>query len=138
MDTGLNIRPVQPVSTAPARVIPPVERQTAASELPAPQAVTAPADASSTRFREEADGRNLRAALNAAIDKKSDQIVTAPVQKVVRDEATKELIFRKVRPDTGQVVGQYPDEAMLRLKAYNAQVRREELATADARRALFA
>ncbi len=138
MDTGLNIRPVQPVSTAPARVSPPVERQTAASELPAPQAVTAPADLSSTRFREEAEGRNLRAALNAAIDKKSDRIETAPVQKVVRDETTKELIFRKVRPDTGQVVGQYPDEAMLRLKAYNAQVRRQELATADAPRALFA
>jgi hypothetical protein len=127
MDTGLSIRPVQTANLAPVRVAPPVERQTVASDLPETQAVTAAADDSPVRFQEDAGGRELRSQLNAAIDQKSSRIESQAVQKVVQDEATKELIFRKVRPDTGQVIGQYPEEAMLRLRAYNAQVLREEL-----------
>jgi hypothetical protein len=130
MDTGLSIRPVQPVSVAPVRVSPPVERQTVASELPETQAVAAaPADVP-VRFDDEASSRSLRAELNAAIDKKSSQIVADPVSKVVQDETTKELIFRKVSPDTGQVIRQYPDEAMLRQRAYAVQAKREALDTA--------
>lgn len=129
MDTGLNVRPVQPVASAPTRVSPPVERQTTASELPETQAVTAAAEGDSARFDEEAGSRTLCAELNAAIDKKSSRFGSEAVQKVVQDQTTKELVFRKVRPDTGQVVAQYPEEAMLRLRAYNAQMRREELDT---------
>jgi hypothetical protein len=125
MDTGLNIRPVQTANLAPVRIAPPVERQAVASDLPETQAVTAAAEVAPVSFQEDASGRGLRAQLNVAIDQKSSRIDTPAVQKVVQDEATKELIFRKVRPDTGQVVGQFPDEAMLRLKAYNAQARKD-------------
>jgi phage-related baseplate assembly protein len=130
MDSGLSIRPVQPVSIAPVRISPPVERQTVASELPETQAVAAaPADAP-VRFDDEASARNLRAELNAAIDKKSSQVTPDPVSKVVQDETTKELIFRKISPATGEVIRQYPDEAMLRQRAYSLQARREALETA--------
>ncbi len=130
MDTGLSIRPVQPVSVAPVRVAPPVERQTVASELPETQAVAAvPADAP-VQFNDEASARNLRAELNAAIDKKSSRIAPEPLSKVVRDETTKELVFRKISPATGEVIRQYPDEAILRQRAYSVQARREALETA--------
>jgi hypothetical protein len=127
MDTGLNVRPVQPVSVAPVRISPPVERQTAASDLPETQAVTAAPVTDPVRFDDQRDGRELRAQLNSAIDRKSDGPPAEPLRRVVQDPATKELVFRKISPDTGQVIGQYPEEALLRLKAYNAQVNRAAL-----------
>ncbi len=127
MDTGLNIRPVLAAQSAPVRVDPPVARQAVAPELPDTQAVTAASEDVPVRFNEESGARNLRAALNSALDRKASKIAEPPVSQVVRDEATKELIFRKVNPETGRIVGQYPDEAIMRLKAYNAQLRKEEL-----------
>jgi phage-related baseplate assembly protein len=127
MDTGLNIRPGPPVGNAPARVAPPPERQTAASELPETKAVTAAADDAPVQFDNKAGVSDLRAALNAAIDTQAIKLPTEPVSRVVEDQDTKELIFRKISPSTGQVIKQYPEEAMLRLKAYNAQLRREAL-----------
>jgi uncharacterized FlaG/YvyC family protein len=135
MDTGLNIRPVQPVSIAPVRMSPPVERQAAASELPETQAVTAVAEDASVRSRQESQGRELRAELNSAFDRKAD-VAGTTVSKVIQDETTKELVFRKISAATGEIVGQFPEEAMLRLKAYNAQ--QEKRAEAEAARVLFA
>jgi uncharacterized FlaG/YvyC family protein len=126
MDTGLNIRPVPSVSSAPVRIDPPVARQTAAPDLPDTQAVTAAAEAAPVRFNEEAGTRDLRAALNSAIDSKARSLPAQPVNRVERDATTKELIFRKVNPETGQIIGQFPEEAMLRLKAYNAQLLKDE------------
>ncbi|MGL4241731.1 MAG: hypothetical protein ACRCTI_11515 [Beijerinckiaceae bacterium] len=130
MDTGLNVRPVPPVGSAPVRIDPPVARQTVAPELPDAQAVTAATEDAPVRFNEEAGSRDLRAALNSAIDTKVGRLPVQPVSKVAQDEATKELIFRKVNPETGQIIGQFPEEAALRLKAYNAQQRREEAESA--------
>jgi hypothetical protein len=127
MDTGLNVRPVLAAQSAPARVDPPVTRQAVVPELPDTQAVTAASEDVPVRFNEESGARNMRAALNSALDQKTSKLASTPVSQVVRDEATKELIFRKVNPETGRIVGQYPDEAIMRLKAYNAQLRKEEL-----------
>jgi hypothetical protein len=39
-------------------------------------------------------------------------------------------VFRRYSPTTGQVVQQFPEEAILRQRAYAVQLRREELALA--------
>jgi hypothetical protein len=135
MDTGLNVRPVPSVGSAPVRIDPPAARQTAAPELPDTQAVTAATEDAPVRFNEEAGSRELRAALNSAFDSRANSLPVQPVSKVERDATTKELVFRKVNPETGQIVGQFPEEALLRLKAYNAQVLRDE---ADLARAVLA
>jgi hypothetical protein len=127
MDTGLNIRPVQTVSSAPVRSDPPVARQTVSPVLPEAQAVTAASEDAPVRLNERAGQRELRAALNAAIDDRVPRAPIVPVSKVVQDEATKELVFRKISPETGEVIGQFPEEAVLRNKAYSAQLRREDL-----------
>jgi hypothetical protein len=126
MDTGLNIRTAAPASPAPARIEPPAARQTVASELPEAQAVTAAPEDAPVRFNEEAGARNLRAALNAALDGKVAVPKAAAVSDIDEDAATRQLVFRKIDSDTGRVIGQFPDEAILRLKAYNARQRREE------------
>lgn len=121
MDTGLTVRPVQPTSLAPVRIDPAPQRQVARTELPDSQAVTAPEEARPAPF--DQDGQQLRADLNRVIDAR-----TAPtISKVERDEVTRELIFRKLSASTGRVVQQFPDEAVLRQRAYAVQQRRAEL-----------
>lgn len=120
MDTGFSVRPVQPVSIAPVRMSPPVERQTVVTDLPETQVVTATAESAEVRQKQESEVRDLRAELNTAIDRKAE-IGSSTVSKVVQDETTKELIFRKISAKTGEIVGQFPDEALLRNRAYNAQ-----------------
>jgi uncharacterized FlaG/YvyC family protein len=127
MDTGITIRPVQPVSIQPARVAPPVERQTVASELPETQAVVAAPESVAARSAPEGESRSRLAELNTAIDRKAVAVFRETVSKVVQDETTKELVFQKVSSDTGRIIGQFPDEALLRMKAYSAQVRSAEL-----------
>jgi uncharacterized FlaG/YvyC family protein len=127
MDTGITIRPVQPVSIQPARVAPPVERQTVASELPETQAVVAAPEAVAARSAPEGESSARLAELNTAIDRKAVAVFRETVSKVVQDETTKELVFQKVSSDTGRIIGQFPDEALLRMKAYSAQVRSAEL-----------
>jgi hypothetical protein len=133
MDTGLNVRIAQPVSIAPVRVAPPVERQAVASELPATQAVTAVADEPAVNLRDSNTSDNLRAEISEALDRRA-RIVGETVSKVDRDETTKELIFRKISAETGQIIGQYPDEAMLRQRAYNAQMEKRAETEAEASR----
>jgi hypothetical protein len=133
MDTGLNIRPVQPVSIAPVRMSPPVERQTAVSELPDVQAVTALSKDPAADRRDDDRTGTLRAEISTALDRRA-RTLGQTLNKVDRDEATKELIFRKISAETGQVVGQFPDEALLRQKAYTAQMEKRAEAEADAGR----
>jgi hypothetical protein len=123
MDTGLNIRPVQTTSVAPVRVEPAQQRQVARTELPEAQAVLAAADTRPVQFDQNDQQQKLRAQLNSAIDAR----VSQPTTKVDRDEVTQELVFRKLSASTGRVVQQYPDEAIMRQRAYAVQQRRAEL-----------
>jgi hypothetical protein len=127
MDTGLQIRSVQPVNIAPARFLPAPERQVAASDLPETQAVTAAANVPA-QSEDTSASRDLRATLNTTFDRRAADAIAEPVRKVTEDEVTKELVFQKFNAETGLVIGQYPDEAMLRLRAYNAQIRQAEQA----------
>jgi hypothetical protein len=123
MDTGLNIRPVQTAPAAPLRIEAPVVRQVARTELPETQSVQAVAAVSTVTFDQNDQQLQLRAQLNASIDART----AAPQKKVDRDAATQELVFRTVNAETGQVVSQYPDEAVLRQRAYNQQQSRAQL-----------
>ena len=126
MEPGLNIRPVPSASVAPVRAEPPQQRQVARTELPEAQAVLAAADTSPIRIEQPTAEQRAVGALNRAIDAAANQTTT----RVDRDEATQELVFRRYSPTTGQVVQQFPEEAILRQRAYAVQLRREELALA--------
>jgi uncharacterized FlaG/YvyC family protein len=123
METGLNVRPVQTTSIAAVRVEPAEQRQVARTELPEAAAVTAAPEVQPVRFDEGDDQGKLRAELNRALDAAAAQ----PTLKVEQDETTREIVFRKVSPSTGQVVQQFPDEAVMRQRAYAAQQRRAAL-----------
>jgi hypothetical protein len=123
METGLNIRPVQTTSFAPVRAEPSPQRQVARTELPETQAVFAAAESQPVQFDQSDQQQKIRAQLNSVIDSRLSQ----PTTKVDRDEVTQELVFRKVSPSSGQVVQQYPDEAIMRQRAYAVQQRRAEL-----------
>lgn len=110
MESVSGVRPVQTTSQAPVRVFVPQERQVARTELPEAKVVNAAARVAET-------GR-----------KAEDQSQAAQLQtkRVVRDDATKELVFRTVSASTGQVISQYPDEAILRDRAYRANQERQD------------
>ena len=103
MDTGLTIRPTGSVAQA-SYVRPeaaPV-REAVATQLTAAQSVTAAAD--TTPSRSDVARRTV-----------------APPQSrdVVLDAQSREVIFRVVDVRSGRVVRQVPDEAIMRLRAYN-------------------
>jgi hypothetical protein len=123
METGLNIRPVQTTSVAPVRAEPSQQRQVARTELPEAQVVSAAAESQPVQYDQNDQQQKLRAVLNSAIDVR----LTAPQRKVDRDEASQELVFRTLSAATGRVTSQYPDDAILRQKAYAIQQRRAEL-----------
>jgi len=124
METGLNVRPVQTTSVASVRVEPAPQRQAVRTDLPEAQAVPAAAQP------ERPDQYDRRQPLAAELNRAIDAIAAQPTVKVERDEATQELVFRKLSPSTGRVVQQFPDEAVMRQRAYAAQQRREALDTA--------
>jgi uncharacterized FlaG/YvyC family protein len=123
METGLNIRPVQTTSVALVRAEPSPQRQVARTELPEAQVVSAAAESQSVQYDQNDQQQKLRADLNSAIDVR----LTSPQKKVDRDEASQELVFRTVSAETGRVTSQYPDDAILRQRAYAVQLRRAEL-----------
>ncbi len=123
MDTGLNVRPVQTSTFAPVRAEPPPQRQVVSSELPEAQAVQAVAEAQPVTVDQTDQQQKLTAVLNTAID----QMIPARQKKVQRDEATQELVFQTINTETGTVVAQFPDDAILRQRAYAVQQRRAEL-----------
>jgi uncharacterized FlaG/YvyC family protein len=127
MESGIRIRPVQTTSLAPVRPEPTVERQVVRTELPEIQSVQAIAE-----FRPENGLRDEQRVILSGLNRAIDEQAAEPTRKVTRDEATKELVFSKISPETGEVIGQYPDEAILRMRAYSAQARTAELDRAAA------
>lgn len=106
MDTGLTMRPTGAAAQVGyVRPEPAPTRQTVATELAPSQSVTASA--------ESAASRNDRAA--AALH--------APTSReFVLDAQSREMIFRVVDVRSGRVVRQVPEEALLRLRAYNRAI----------------
>lgn len=99
MDTALTSKPPAPTAQA-AFVRPDVQpvREAVATELAAPKAVTA--------------------AANAAPDNTVAKQPQAYTREIMIDPQSREVIFRVVDVRSRQVVRQVPDQALLRMRAY--------------------
>jgi hypothetical protein len=101
METGLTTRPGV-ATQAVVRPEPVPARQTVATELAPSQSVTASAESANARN----DGPN-------------NALLKGTAREFVLDAQSREMIFRVVDVRSGRVVRQVPDEALMRLRAYN-------------------
>jgi hypothetical protein len=101
MDTGLAIRPTAGAAqpTIVRQDMAPV-REAVATDLAPAQSVTAAANASAARH----DSTNA--------------VQDAHVRKIILDAHSREVIYQVLDAESGRVVRQVPDEALLRLRAY--------------------
>jgi uncharacterized FlaG/YvyC family protein len=100
MSTDFSIRPVgAPVATPVAPPVSDAANSAVATELPASQSVTV-ADASNT-------ARNESNIVNVSIS-----------HQVIVDQAAASIVYQVVDTKTDTVVTQFPDEAVLRRRAY--------------------
>ena len=100
MSTDFSIRPVG--SPAPSPIVPPsspAAGNAVATELPASQSVTAPDAAASVR--------------NDPVD-----VVEDFAHQAYFDRDARAMVYQVVNDKTDQVVTQYPDDAVLRRRAY--------------------
>jgi hypothetical protein len=105
MDAGLTIRPT--VSVAESSIVRPEPmpvRAAVAPTLPPPKSVFASTDAARTQAHDSA----LQAQQQAQMRR-----------EVVIDTQTREVIFRVIDVRNGEIDHQVPDEALLRMRAYN-------------------
>lgn len=100
MDAAITIKPAATIAaSAPSRPDPAPVRQAVATELAAPKAVTAANDAA------RAPGADLQK--------------TNLTREIFIDAQMREVIFRVIDERSRRVVRQVPDEALLRMRAYN-------------------
>jgi uncharacterized FlaG/YvyC family protein len=117
MDNGVSIRPVQPSSTMPSRTDYAPERQTVRTELPEVAAVTPPAATFDARGQDAQ--RSLRAELSTAFEGKQRAVLNTDTQRrVAYNTEAREVVVYRVDANTGSVINQFPDDALLRQKAY--------------------
>ena len=110
MSTDFNIKPVgAPVAAPIVQPISEAAKNAVATELPAPQSVAAP-DATA-RTNTDSD------AVQVSISSTSISNASVSNQVVIdRDAAT--IVYQVVDNRTSQVVKQFPEEAVLRRRAY--------------------
>ena len=114
-------------------------REAVRTELPRIQRVTQPAsnDASSgTDDRRSGDGaaRDARilADRKARMERIADTIRESLQKRIEKDDAAGMLVYRTVDKVTGEVVRQFPDEMILKLKAYAREMaRKQEVQASD-------
>jgi uncharacterized FlaG/YvyC family protein len=107
MDTGLTIRPTGAAAQqSSVRPEPAPARQTVATELAPSQSVTASANSAAARNDEQ----------------KSAALQAQTTREIVLDPHSREVIFRVRDERSGRVVRQVPDEALLRLRAYQRAI----------------
>lgn len=117
-------------------------REAVRTELPREQRVVQPeagssAGAANDRRTGDQATRDERivADRRARMQRIADSIRESLQRRIEKDEDAGMLVYRTVDRETGEVVRQYPDEMVLKLKAYAREMaRREESATADGNR----
>jgi len=113
MSTDFNIKPVgAPVATPIAQPLGNAAQNAVATVLPAPQSVAAAEGSARTDNESDAVQVSISdaAASNAAAASVSDQVV------IDRDAGA--IVYQVVDNKTSQVVEQFPEEAVLRRRAY--------------------
>jgi uncharacterized FlaG/YvyC family protein len=128
MDNGVLIRPVQPSSMTPVRTEYAGQRQAVRTELPETAAVIS--SAAPKDVRQDDPQRTLRAEISTAFDGRQTAGSGREAQrKVSYNNEAREVVISRIDPDTGSIINQYPDDSLLRQKAYVRQVEGENQKT---------
>lgn len=114
-------------------------REAVRTELPRAQRVTQPpSNAAGTAVDDRRSGdtasRDDRILTDrrARMERIADTIRESLQRRIEKDEAAGLLVYRTVDKETGEVVRQFPDEMVLKLKAYAREMaRKEEKEAAD-------
>jgi FlaG protein len=116
MDTGSIAKPA-PISaySAPHRVDTLAASGAVRTELPPEASVQQVSEAEAVRF-EPSDGARDRAALDAALRDLIDR-------RIMIEPKTREVVYQTIDRESGEVIRQLPDQAMLRLRAYSREMR---------------
>jgi flagellar protein FlaG len=118
METGNISKPVAPAAPAAPRVDQLLAAGAVKTELAPEAAVQQAGDAPAVRYAPN-DGADFSASLDVALREVVERNITV-------DPRTRELVFQTISKETGEVVRQIPDEAMLRLRAYVREMQEAE------------
>jgi flagellar protein FlaG len=111
METGNIAKPVAPAApVAPARVEQLLTAGAVKTELKPEAAVQQVGNTPAVQFA-PSEGADFHASLESALREVVERNITV-------DPRTRELVFQTISKETGEVVRQIPDEAILRLRAY--------------------
>ncbi|MGQ3355877.1 MAG: flagellar protein FlaG [Phreatobacter sp.] len=114
-------------------------REAVRTELPRAQRVTQPpSNAAGTAVDDRRTGDmasrddRILADRRARMERIADTIRESLQRRIEKDEAAGLLVYRTVDKETGEVIRQFPDEMVLKLKAYAREMaRKEESEAAD-------
>ena len=108
-------------------------REAVRTELPHGQRVSQPLSSGPSAHmddRRSGDGaaRDERtfADRQARMQRLADSIRESLQQRIDMDDDAATLVFRTVNKETGKVISQYPDEMILKLRAYGRELQRRE------------
>jgi flagellar protein FlaG len=119
METGNVSKPVAPAApSAPARVDILASAGAVKTQLAPEAAVQQAGNTPPVQFAPN-EGADFSASLDLAMREVVERNITV-------DPKTRELVFQTISKETGEVVRQVPDEAMLRLRAYVREMREAE------------
>jgi uncharacterized FlaG/YvyC family protein len=116
-------------------------REAVRTELPREQRVAQPVGGGATtgtddRRAGDAAVRDARilADRRARMERIADTVRESLQRRIEKDDAAGILVYRTVDKVTGEVVRQFPDEMILKLKAYAREMARQEQVEAEGRR----
>lgn len=108
-------------------------REAVRTELPRIQRVTQPASSSGTSSADDrrsgdqwARDERILADRRARMQRVADTIRESLQRRIEKDDAADTLVYRTVDKTTGEVIRQFPDEMVLKLKAYAREMARKE------------
>lgn len=117
-------------------------REAVRTELPRVQRVTQPASAPGATAADDrrtgdmaARDERILADRRARMQRIADTVRESLQRRIEKDDAAGTLVYRTIDKTTGEVVRQFPDEMVLKLKAYAREMaRREQDDAADGHR----
>jgi flagellar protein FlaG len=126
MDTGSIAKPAAVAApNAPQRVNMPASAGAVKTELAPEASVQQVPEAAAVRF-DPSNGAQARAALDAAIRDVIERHIEI-------EPKTREVVYQTVDTESGEVIRQVPDQALLRLRAYAREMREKSDESRNAR-----
>jgi len=121
MEIG-SVRPAVTGVTQPVPRAPAASEQTVRTDLPVQAAVTEAAKSEKNFLRTATEDGGTQASIDVALNgtgnrKKSQEVKPDSVDREIEmDPATHALVFKKIDVQSGDVIEQVPEEAMLRMR----------------------